>query len=70
MLAGRRLVKLYRRQTGHRIELHFHDLPANQYDPTAVVISCIWNQNLEDYVVTYADIVSRVPSLSLRSLRR
>lgn len=58
LTAGRRLVKLYRRQTGTRIEMHFHQLPADQYDPTAVAISCIWNQNLEDYVVTYADIVS------------
>lgn len=61
--SGRRLVKLYRRQTGAKIEVHFHPIVPQDYDPTSVVISCIWNEKLQTKVVTYSDIV-RLPSRS------
>jgi hypothetical protein len=56
-LAGRRLVKFYRRQTAAKIEVHFHPHSPESYDPGSVVVSCIWNPKLKVPVVTYSDIV-------------
>ncbi|KAF8342213.1 uncharacterized protein EI90DRAFT_2903961, partial [Cantharellus anzutake] len=53
----RRLVQFWRRQDGADVHLAFKSIPPEEYQPTSIVVSCIYRDDADECFITSVDLI-------------